>query len=85
MYIEVIKAKFIKDKKIFITFNDGKNGIVDFMVFINKGGVFKDFNNQELFENFNIDKDFGTLKWNDDLDISPESLYSNCASDIENT
>ena len=77
MYIEVVDAKFIKNKEIFVIFNDGLKGIVDFNYFIQKGGVFKEFENQEFFEQFVIDKDFGTLKWSDDLDIAPEGLYKN--------
>ncbi|NOQ30817.1 MAG: DUF2442 domain-containing protein [Helicobacteraceae bacterium] len=79
MYIEVVEAKFIKDKEIFIVFNDGNSGVVDFNIFIKKGGVFKGFSDQKLFEHFKIDTDFGTLVWSDTLDIAPETLYRNIA------
>lgn len=75
MYIEVTQATFIKDKKIMLFFNDGVEAVVDFNIFIQKGGIFSGLENQSLFEKFYIDKDFGVLKWTADIDISSESLH----------
>ena len=76
MYIEVTQATFIKDKEIMLSFNDGLQAVVDFNIFIQKGGIFSDLENQSLFEKFYIDEDFGVLKWTADIDISSERLHS---------
>jgi len=75
MYYEVIKAKYIKDYKLEITFEDGKKGVVDFKDYKNKGGLFNRFADIEYFKKFYINDEVGVLCWPDGLDIAPETLY----------
>ena len=73
---DVASAKYIGHYKIEVTFDDGKKGIVDFSKYLKRGGMFDRFKNIEFFKNFNINKELGVITWQEDLDISPETLYS---------
>ena len=74
MEFEVINAKYIKDYKIELFFENGKHGIVDFTKYVGNNDVFKSFNDINFFKNFKIE--FGSLIWgNGELDIAPETLY----------
>jgi hypothetical protein len=47
-----------------------------FSRYLEMGGVFERFKNLEFFKYFAINEDLGTITWQDGLDVSPESLYS---------
>ncbi|MBI5344721.1 MAG: DUF2442 domain-containing protein [Deltaproteobacteria bacterium] len=75
MYYEIKEARHIEGYKLEITFENGKNGIIDLQEYINKGGVFARFSDFEYFKRFYINKELGVLCWPDGLDIAPETLY----------
>ncbi len=76
MYYDVVEAKYIEDYKLELTFENGKKGIVDLRGYIQRGGVFSHFSKIEYFKRFYINKELGVLCWPDDVDIAPETLYS---------
>jgi len=73
---DVISGKYIEGYKIELGFDDGKKGIVDFSKYLNFGGVFERFKDLEFFKNFRINEELGTITWADELDVAPETLYS---------
>ncbi len=76
MIHDVVKAEYKADYKIRLVFDDGEAGLVDFSKFIAKGGGFKKLENHEFFKNFTINEDLGVICWNNEIDIAPETLYS---------
>lgn len=76
MLRDVISAKYKGEYKIEVTFEDGASGIVDFSKYLLEGGVFERFNDLEFFKNFKINEELGVLTWGDEIDIAPETLYS---------
>ena len=58
--------------RIEITFDDGRRGIVNFAPYLKRGGVFKRF--RDLFREFCVNAELGTLTWGDEIDIAPETL-----------
>ena len=76
MYSDLISAKYIEGYKIELTFEDGRSGIVDFQKYIKKGGIFSKLQDLELFRNFQINEELGIIFWDDEIDIAPETLYS---------
>lgn len=56
-----------------IRFDDGVEGDIDFSEYLKKGTVFKSFEDQNYFKSAKISG--GTISWNDDLDIAPETIY----------
>ena len=69
----VVEAKYLEGYKIDVTFQDGKKGVVDLKEYPGRGGVFSDFRDKEYFKRFTID--YGTLVWENEVDIAPERLY----------
>jgi hypothetical protein len=76
--LSIINANYQDDYKIYLEFNNNKNGVVNLKDFIFNGKIkpFKKLQDIEKFKKFQVDY---TLKWNDglglDLDLAPEYLY----------
>ena len=73
---DLVSASYKTEYKIEVRFDDGKGGIVDFSDYLGKGGVFDRFKDISFFENFRINEELGVLTWQDEIDIAPETLYS---------
>ncbi|KFO68267.1 hypothetical protein ER57_05180 [Smithella sp. SCADC] len=76
MLRDVISAKYKGGYKVEVTFEDSASGIVDFSKYLLEGGVFEKFKDMEFFKNFKINEELGVLTWEDEIDIAPETLYS---------
>jgi hypothetical protein len=76
MYQDIIDAEYVSDYKIKLFFEDGKSGVADFRKFIDKGGVFSKLQDNSFFKQFEINNETGVITWENDIDISPETLYS---------
>jgi hypothetical protein len=76
MNYDVVQAEYVEGYRLKLVFADGSSGEVDFLPFIEKGGVFVTLRNVEQFKSFSIDPDWNTITWNDgELDMAPETLY----------
>ena len=76
MVHDVVSAAYQGSYRIEITFDDGERGIVDFTPYLKRGGVFKRFRDLTFFRGFRVNKELGTLTWGDEIDIAPETLYT---------
>ena len=75
MYHDVISAKYLDGYRIQVTFEDGKSGIVDFQKYLQQGGVFSKLRDLDYFKKFEINTELGTITWDNQIDIAPETLY----------
>ncbi|MBN2684732.1 MAG: DUF2442 domain-containing protein [Pontiellaceae bacterium] len=76
MNYDVIKAEYVEGYRLSLEFFDGSTGVVDFLPFIEKGGVFGVLKDVEQFKRFSIDPDWKTITWQDgEVDFAPETLY----------
>lgn len=76
--LKVVKAKYLKEYKISLEFNDGKIHTIDFEPFIcsSKNPSIAKYKDLTLFEAFSITD--GDLEWNDyDLCFPIIDLYEN--------
>jgi hypothetical protein len=76
MIHDVVSATYKGDYKIEVEFDDGKKGIMDFSKYLKKGGVFERFHDINFFRHFQINPELGVLSWNNEIDIAPETLYT---------
>ncbi len=72
MFLEVKKAKYLKDYKILLEFNDGITMTVDLENELN-GKIFEHLKDKDYFKTFSIK--FNTIEWSNGADIAPEYLY----------
>ena len=76
MSYDVKSANYIKDYKIEVTFENGKSGIIDFQPYIKKGGIYSKLKDIDYFKSFQINHELGIITWDNEIDIAPETLYS---------
>lgn len=76
MIHDVISAVYKEDYKIEIKFDNGEKGVMDFSKYLNRGGVFKSFKDITFFRNFEVNTELGILTWQNEIDIAPETLYT---------
>ena len=76
MVHDVVRAIYKGDYKIEIEFDDGKMGTIDFAKYLKRGGVFERFRDINFFRQFKINPELGVLSWQNEIDIAPETLYS---------
>src|SRR5262245_23705831 len=68
----VVRAEYVKDYVLDITFNDGTQKLVDFSQWFG-GPIFEPLRNKAYFRKFFIDGT--TVGWPNGADIAPETLY----------
>jgi hypothetical protein len=76
MVPDVVSATYKDNYKIEIKFEDGEKGIVDFSKYLDKGGVISRFRDINSFKSFKVNSELGVLSWGDEVDVAPETLYS---------
>jgi hypothetical protein len=74
--VKIIKAKYLEDYKIILTFNDNKTIVVNFFDLLNTT-LYKNekkYLNKEMFQQFKVE--IGDLIWNDyDMCFQGKNLY----------
>ena len=68
-------AKYLKDYKLLLTFDDKQKKVVDFEKALDgfKGPIFKPLKDKNYFKNFTVA--IGTVVWPNEADVSPDYLY----------
>ncbi len=69
-------AEYLREYKIFVTFDDGKRGIIDLEHEL-WGEVFEPLRDIGLFQRFRFDAELDTIVWPTGADLAPEYLYEN--------
>ncbi|MEI8346480.1 MAG: DUF2442 domain-containing protein [Pseudomonadota bacterium] len=70
---KVVKVRSLKNFQIWLSFDDGTEGILD-LSYLKGKGVFKRWDDPAEFERVSIGTS-GELCWSDDIDLCPDSLY----------
>jgi hypothetical protein len=71
----VIKVELLEDYKVFIEFNDGKSGTIDFKEKLTNDHrqIVRELLDLNIFRTVKVD--MGTLCWDNGVDFAPEYLY----------
>jgi hypothetical protein len=71
----VIKAQLLEEYKIFVEFNDGTSGVIDFEEKLRNDHrqIVRELLDLNVFRTVKVD--MGTLCWDNGLDFAPEYLY----------
>ena len=71
----VTEAKYIKDYKISITFENNESGVIDLeeVILQDKRPIFQELKDKAKFGKIKVDID--TVVWSNGLDLAPEFLH----------
>ena len=76
MLYDIIEVKVLKNYTLFLRFENGVEGSVDISSIIPFEGVFSKLKDVEYFATVAVNKELGTIVWDNGADLSPEYLYS---------
>ena len=70
---DVLKVKPLDNRRVWLRFSDGVEGIADLSEFSGKG-VFKAWDVDEAFEDVQVGEG-GGIQWAEQIDLCPDALY----------
>jgi len=78
--IHVINAEIKNGYNIFVEFNDGTKGTIDFKKILEEDHreIIKDLLNKNIFDTVKVN--LNTLCWDNEVDFAPEYLYEQIMS-----
>lgn len=82
MLYDIIEVKVVKNYILYIRFEDGLSGEVDVSKIVPFEGVFSKLKEHSYFETVQVDKDLGTIVWDNGADLAPDYLYSIISNQI---
>jgi len=76
MLYDIVEVKVIKNYVLFVRFENEVQGEVDISKLVPFEGVFAKLKNQKYFATVYVNKELGTIVWDNGADLSPSYLYS---------
>ena len=77
MFPRVDRVRHIFDYRLELTFTDGATAELDFRQrIVGRGGVFRQLEDIEFFQQVQVDPEAGTIVWPNGVDFCPDVLYS---------
>jgi len=73
-FLHVERARYVGGYKVEIAFSDGRKGVADLSAAL-AGPVFEPLKDTDLFAQFKVDNELGTVVWPNGADLAPEYLY----------
>ncbi|MBM3942328.1 MAG: DUF2442 domain-containing protein [SAR202 cluster bacterium] len=74
MITRITKMKYQSGYRIWLEFQDGRQGEVDLEPEL-WGEVFEPLKEKQFFKKVRLDKELNTITWDNGADFSPEFLY----------
>ena len=74
MVPRIIEMKYLSGYKVWLRFDDGKEGEVDLQDEL-WGEVFEPLKQLERFKTVSLDRELNTIRWENGADFAPEFLY----------
>jgi Mg/Co/Ni transporter MgtE len=73
--VRVINAELKNDYNIYVEFNDGVKGIIDFKRILEEDhrAIIRELLNKDLFKTVKVN--LHTLCWDNEVDLAPDYLY----------
>ena len=73
--VGVASVKPMKDYTLFLTFTNGRKGVLDVKPYLNRGPVFRQIANPVTFSSVRV-SDGETVEWVNGADICPDTVYA---------
>ncbi len=74
MYWDISNLEYLNGYRLHLTFENGKEGVVELSSYKERSGVFSKFSDIDYFRKVYVDH--GVLTWPNNVDIAPETIYS---------
>jgi hypothetical protein len=74
MIPNVIEAKYVRDYRVWLKFQDGTAGEIDLKNEL-WGEVFEPLKDLDVFQKLTVDPELHTIVWPNGADLAPEFLY----------
>jgi hypothetical protein len=76
MLVRIVEVQLRGGHRLFLRFDDGVEGEIDFAAVTPFEGVFARLADEAEFSQVYLDHDWGTICWPGDLDVAPETLHA---------
>ena len=76
MLKDIIDVRPLGGHRLYLRFEDGVGGEVDFAARLRFEGVFAPLKDPAVFAQVRIDPELGTITWPNGADLDPDVLYS---------
>ncbi len=75
MLKDIVAAKALGEYRLFLRFEDGVEGVVDFEPLLSFRGVFEPLKDPGFFAQVRVDPELGSVTWPNGADLDPDVLY----------
>jgi len=72
---DILEARYIRDRIVWLRFRDGTVGEVDLTAEL-EGPILRQLRDPEFFRQLRVDPELHTLVWPNGADVAPERLHS---------
>lgn len=79
MLKDVVSIRVLDGYRLWLTFEDGVEGVIDVEQLVRFEGVFAPLIDAAFFAKARVDPELGTVCWPNGADLDPDSLYSHLA------
>jgi len=76
MWKDVVQVKALDHHRLYVQFEDGVEGEIDFARLAPFEGVFEPLRDPDVFRQVQVNSEWGTIEWPCGADIDPVVLYS---------
>jgi hypothetical protein len=76
MLKDIIAVNPLEDHRLYLKFEDGKEGVIDLTKIIRFMGIFEPLNDPNYFKTVKLNPEWGTIYWENGADLDPDVLYS---------
>lgn len=73
--VDVIEVKVLNDYNLHLMFDDGISGDVDISKLVSFKGIFEQLKDRNYFSEVRVNRDIGTICWENGADLSPTLLH----------
>jgi Protein of unknown function (DUF2442) len=73
--MDIVEVRPLGGHRLFIRFEDGLAGELDFSEFLDFRGVFTDLRDPARFAEVRVVADWGTIAWPNGADLDPDVLH----------
>jgi hypothetical protein len=76
MLKDILAAQSIGNHRLYLKFEDGVEGEIDFAPVLSFRGVFEPLRDPAYFAQVRVDPELGTVSWPNGADLDPDVLYA---------